>query len=67
MSSNSHTLVILLQVDLAFGNELEIIYEGFYKTKNISIFAWSSTFGVEHYCWLYDLIYDYLLTTRRII
>jgi hypothetical protein len=34
--------VILLQIDLASGDELEIVYEGFYKTKDTSIFAWSS-------------------------
>jgi hypothetical protein len=28
--SNSRTLVILLQIDLAFGDGLKIIYKGFY-------------------------------------
>jgi len=32
--SNFRTLVILLQVDLTFGNELEIVYEGFYEIRN---------------------------------
>jgi hypothetical protein len=50
--SNSHTLVILLQVDLAFGDELEIVCEGFYKIENIFIFAWFSILNVGHYCWL---------------
>jgi hypothetical protein len=44
--------MILLQVDLAFGDELEIICEGCYKIKNTSIFAWSSIPGVGHYRWL---------------
>jgi hypothetical protein len=39
---NSHTLVILLQVDFAFGDELETTCEGFYETKNTFIFAWFS-------------------------
>ncbi len=54
--SNSRTLVILLQVDLAFGDELETIYEGCYKIENTSIFAWFSIPGVGHYCWLCDSI-----------
>jgi hypothetical protein len=37
---NSHTLVILLQIDLTFNDEPKIIYKGFYKTKDTSIFAW---------------------------
>jgi hypothetical protein len=56
ISSNLHTLVILLQVSFAFGDELEIDCEGFYKTKNTSIFAWSLIFGVGHYHWLCELI-----------
>ncbi len=36
---NSRTLVILLQVDLAFSDEPETIYEGCYETKDTSIFA----------------------------
>ncbi len=39
ISSNSRTLVILLQVNLIFGDEPETICEGFYETKDISIFA----------------------------
>ncbi len=49
ISSNSHTLVILLQVDPIFSDELETIYEGCYKTKDISIFAWSLIPNVGHY------------------
>jgi hypothetical protein len=47
--------VILLQVDPAFGNELEIIYEGFYKIEDILIFAWFSIHGFGHYRWLHNL------------
>jgi hypothetical protein len=49
ISPNFRTLVILLQVDLTFGDKLEIVYEDFYKTKDISIFAWSSIPDVGHY------------------
>ncbi len=48
-SPNSRTLVILLLVNLASGDELETIYEGCYETKDTSIFAWSSNPGVGHY------------------
>ncbi len=41
ISPNSHTLVILLQINPASGDEPETIYEGCYETKNTSIFAWS--------------------------
>jgi hypothetical protein len=44
--------MILLQVDLAFGDELEIVCEGCYEIKNTSIFAWSSIPGIGHYRWL---------------
>ncbi len=49
---NSHTLVILLQVDPTFGDELEIVCEIFYKIENTLIFAWSSIPSVGHYHWL---------------
>jgi hypothetical protein len=52
ISPNSRTLVILLQVDPTFSDELETVYKGCYETENISIFAWSSVFDVEHYRWL---------------
>jgi hypothetical protein len=39
ISLNSHTLVILLQVDPAFGDEPETVCESYYKTKDTSIFA----------------------------
>ncbi len=53
---NSRTLVILLQVNPAFGDKPETIYEGCYETKNTTIFAWSSIFGVGHYHWLHGPI-----------
>ncbi len=49
---NSRTLVILLQVDLASGDEPKTVYEGCYETENTSIFAWSSVPGIGHYFWL---------------
>jgi hypothetical protein len=76
ISPNSHTLVILLQVDPASGDEPEIVYEGCYETENTSIFAWSSVPGVGHYRWLRGPIRrlpsnskaDYLVRTiRRIL
>jgi hypothetical protein len=73
VSPNSRTLVILLQVDPAFGDELETVCEGCYETEDTSIFAWSSVPGVGHYRWLRDLIRrlppdskaDYLVRTIR--
>ncbi len=75
ISSNSRTLVILLQVDPASGDESKIICEGYYKTKNTFIFAWSSVPGVGHYFWLHGPIHrlppnskaDYLDRTVRCI
>jgi hypothetical protein len=52
ISPNSHTLVILLQVDPTSGDELEIVCEGCYKIEDTSIFAWSLVLGVGHYRWL---------------
>jgi hypothetical protein len=49
ISPNSHTLVILLQVDPASSDEPEIVCEGCYETEDTSIFAWSSVPGVGHY------------------
>ncbi len=62
--SNFHTLVISLQVDLIFSNELEIVYKGFYKNEDTSIFAWSSIPSVVHYSWLHDLIHRQLLNNK---
>jgi hypothetical protein len=52
ISSNSHTLVILLQVNPASSDKPETICEGCYETKDTSIFAWSLVLGVGHYYWL---------------
>ena len=76
ISPNSRTLVILLQVDPAFGDEPETICEGCYETEDTSIFAWSSVPGVGHYRWSRGPIRrlppnskaDYLVRTiRRIL
>jgi hypothetical protein len=76
ISPNSHTLVILLQVDPTSGDEREIVCEGCYKIEDTSIFAWSSVPGVGHYRWLCGPIRrlppnskaDYLVRTiRRIL
>jgi hypothetical protein len=56
ISLNSRTLVILLQVDLTFGDEPKTIYEGCYETKDTSIFAWFSVLDVGHYHWLHGPI-----------
>ncbi len=53
ISSNFRTLVILLQVNLVSSNERKTECEGFYETKNISIFAWSPIPYVGHNCWLH--------------
>ncbi len=76
ISPNSRTLVILLQVNLASGDEPETVCEGSYETKDTGIFAWSSVLGVGHYRWLRGSIRrlppnskaDYLVRTiRRIL
>jgi hypothetical protein len=41
ISPNSRTLVILLQVDPASGEEPETVCEGCYETEDTSIFTWS--------------------------
>jgi hypothetical protein len=73
---NFCTLVILLQVDPASGDEPEIVCEGCYEIKYISIFTWSLVLGIGHYRWLRGLIRrlplnnkaDYLVcTVRRIL
>jgi hypothetical protein len=56
ISPNSRTLVILLQVDPASGDEPETVCEGCYETEDTSIFAWSLVPGVGHYRWLRDPI-----------
>jgi hypothetical protein len=76
ISPNSRTVVILLQVDPASGDEPETVCEGCYDTEDTSIFAWSSVPGVGYYRWLRDPIRrlppnsqaDYLVRTiRRIL
>jgi hypothetical protein len=73
ISPNSRTLVILLQVDPAFGDKLETVCEGCYETEDTSIFTWSLVPDVRHYRWLHGPIRrlppsskaDYLLRTIR--
>lgn len=62
-------LVILLQVDFVFGDEFETIWKSFYEIEDISIFAWFSFLGVEHYHWVSNSIrfVIYLPTTKSII
>jgi hypothetical protein len=76
ISPNSHTLVILLQVDPASDDKPKTICEGYYETEDTSIFVWSSIPGVGHYRWLRGPIHrlppnskvDYLVCTiRRIL
>jgi hypothetical protein len=43
--------VILLQIDLVSGDELETVCEGHQEIEDISIFAWSSIPSVGHYRW----------------
>ncbi len=73
---NSRTMVILLQVNPAFGDEPETVYKGCYEIKDTSIFTWSSVHGVGHYHWMHSLIRrlppngkaDYLVRTiQRIL
>jgi hypothetical protein len=73
---NFRTLVILLQVDPASGDEPKTVCEGCYETEDTFIFAWSSVPGVGHYRWLHGPIRrlpsnskaDYLIRTiRRIL
>jgi hypothetical protein len=73
---NSHTLVILLQVDPASSDKPDIVCEGCYEIEDTSIFAWSSVPDVGHYRWLRGLDrrlppnnkVDYLVRTiRRIL
>ncbi len=68
--------MILLQVNPAFADEPETVYEGCYETEDTSIFTWSSIPSVGHYCWLRGPVrrllpntkVDYLVRTiRRIL
>ncbi len=65
ISPNSHTLLILLQVNPAFGDELKTVYEGYYETEDTFIFARFSVLDVRHYRWCTVQFVDYLLITRR--
>ncbi len=56
--------MILLQVDLASGDELETVSEDFYEIKDTSIFAWSSIPNAGHYRWLCDLIHQLLANSK---
>ncbi len=58
ISPNSHTLVILLQNNPTSGDELEIVYEGYYEIKNTFIITLSLIHGVGHYHWLQSLIHQ---------
>jgi len=49
---NFCTLVILLQVNFASGDEFETVCEVCYKTKDTSIFTWFSIPNIGHYHWL---------------
>jgi hypothetical protein len=64
ISLNSDTLVILLQVNPASGDEPKTICEGCYETENTSIFARFSVFGVEHYRWLHSPIRRLLANSK---
>jgi hypothetical protein len=63
---NFRTLVILLQVDPASGDEPETVCEGYYETKDTSIFAWSLVHGVGHYVGCAVRFVNCLLMARRI-
>ncbi len=56
--------MILLQVDLASGDELKTVYEGYYKTENTFIYSWSSILGVGHYRWLCSPIHQLPLNSK---
>jgi hypothetical protein len=56
--------VILLQINPISSDEPEIIYEGFHKIENTSIFAWSSILGIEHYHWLCGSIRQLLSNSK---
>jgi hypothetical protein len=45
-------MVILSQVDFPSNDELEIVCEGYYETKDTCIFTCSSIPSIGHYRWL---------------
>jgi hypothetical protein len=61
---NSRTLMVLLQVDLTSGDELETVCESCYEIENTSIFTWSSILGIKHYHWLRNLIHRLPLNNK---
>ncbi len=76
ISPNSRTLVILLQIDPAFGDKPKTVYEGCYKIKYIFIFTWSLVLSIGNYHWLHGPIrrlplnsktYNLVYTIRRIL
>jgi hypothetical protein len=56
ISLNFRTFVILLQIDPAFGDEPEIVYERYYEIEDTYILAWSLISGIGHYRWLHGPI-----------
>jgi hypothetical protein len=56
--------MILLQVDPASSDELETVCEVCYETKDTSIFAWSSSFGIRHYRLLHGSIHQLPLISK---
>ncbi len=64
ISSNPHTLAILLQVNPVSGDKPEIVYKSCYETKDTSIFTWFSIPGVGHYRWLCSLIRQLPLNSK---
>ncbi len=50
--------MILLQINPAFGDKPETIYEGCYEIKDTSIFAWSLIPDIGHYRWLCNSIHQ---------
>jgi hypothetical protein len=60
ISPNSHTLLILLQIDPIFGDECETVCEGCHETEDTSIFAWFSIPSLS--CTIRFV--DYLLIAR---
>jgi hypothetical protein len=64
ISSNSGTLVILLQVDPISNDEPEIVSEGCYEIEYILIFAWFIIFSIGHYRWLRNPIHRLLFNSK---
>jgi hypothetical protein len=58
--------VILLQIDLTSGNESKIVYKGFYKSENTSIFTWSSFPTLDTIIGYAIWFVDFILTSKQI-